>query len=91
MPKCAGDRVNIRLKTLYPGTESQGTKARPFKTRDYRLFDIQQAGFPTAVPLHEIQEERGMTQQILNMKPLGWKSLKGTPSGVVLRILSRIL
>ncbi|MEC4683845.1 MAG: hypothetical protein VST70_09255 [Nitrospirota bacterium] len=54
MPKCAGDRVNIRLKTLYPGTESWGTKARPFKTRDYRLFDIQQAGFPTAVPLHEI-------------------------------------
>lgn len=28
-----------------------------------------------------------MTQQILNMKPLGWKSLKGTPSGVLLRIL----
>ncbi|HXC65895.1 MAG TPA: hopanoid C-3 methylase HpnR, partial [Nitrospiraceae bacterium] len=48
------------------------------QTRDYRLYDIQHAVLPTRLPLHEFYEELVKTQQILNMKHLGWAALKST-------------
>jgi hopanoid C-3 methylase HpnR len=70
--------VNISVNTPYPGTESWHTEERTVQTRDYRLFDIQHAVLPTKLPLHEFYEELVKTQQVLNMKHLGWKALKGT-------------
>ncbi len=70
--------VNISVNTPYPGTESWHTEGRTVQTRDYRLFDIQHAVLPTRLPLHEFYEELVKTQQVLNMKHLGWKALKGT-------------
>lgn len=70
--------VNISVNTPYPGTESWHTETRPIVTRDYRLFDIQHAVMPTRLPLPEFYGELVNTQQILNMKHLGWTALKGT-------------
>jgi hopanoid C-3 methylase HpnR len=70
--------VNISVNTPYPGTESWQTQGRSVQTRDYRLFDIQHAVLPTRLPLHEFYEELVKTQQVLNMKHLGWRALKGT-------------
>lgn len=70
--------VNISVNTPYPGTESWHTEGRRVQTRDYRLFDIQHAVLPTALPLHEFYEELVKTQQVLNIKHLGWNALKGT-------------
>ncbi|ULA59902.1 MAG: Hopanoid C-3 methylase [Nitrospira sp.] len=70
--------VNISVNTPYPGTESWHTEARKIQTRDYRLFDIQHVVLPTRLPLHEFYEELVKTQQVLNVKHLGWKALKGT-------------
>jgi hopanoid C-3 methylase HpnR len=70
--------VNISVNTPYPGTESWHTEARTIQTRDYRLFDIQHVVLPTRLPLHEFYEELVKTQQVLNMKHLGWRALKGT-------------
>ncbi|WP_139558610.1 hopanoid C-3 methylase HpnR [Methylotetracoccus oryzae] len=70
--------VNISVNTPYPGTETWLTESRPLTTRDYRMFDIQHAVLPTRLPLNEFYEELVRTQQVLNMKHLGWESLKGT-------------
>lgn len=70
--------VNISVNTPYPGTESWHTESRKFKTRDYRLFDIQHAVLPTRLPLPEFYEELVKTQQVLNKKHLGWTALKST-------------
>ena len=70
--------VNISVNTPYPGTETWRTESRKVQTRDYRLYDIQHAVLPTKLPLHEFYEELVKTQQVLNMKHLGWTALKST-------------
>lgn len=70
--------VNISVTTPYPGTEIWHKEARRLTTRDYRLFDIQHAVLPTALPLEEFYEELVKTQQVLNRKHLGWAAIKGT-------------
>ncbi len=79
--------VNISVNTPYPGTESWRTESRTIQTRDYRLFDIQHAVLPTALPLDEFYGELVRTQQVLNMKHLGWQALKGTASIVARQLL----
>lgn len=66
--------VNISVNTPYPGTESWVTESRRLTTRDYRLFDIQHAVLPTALPIEEFYAELVKTQQVLNRKHLGWKA-----------------
>jgi hopanoid C-3 methylase HpnR len=68
--------VNISVNTPYPGTESWLTESRRLATRDYRLFDIQHAVLPTALPLAEFYEELVNTQSVLNRKHLGWRAVK---------------
>jgi len=70
--------VNLSVMTPYPGTEVWLTESRKLTTRDYRLFDIQHAVLPTKLPLREFYTELVKTQQILNMKHLGWSAVKGT-------------
>lgn len=70
--------VNISVNAPYPGTETWHTEVRRAQTRDYRLYDIQHAVLPTKLPLHEFYEELVKTQQVLNMKHLGWALLKST-------------
>ena len=80
--------VNISVNTPYPGTETWMTEGRRLQTRDYRLFDIQHAVLPTRLPLDEFYRELVATQQVLNRKHLGWRTLKaaaGTAAGHVLR------
>jgi hopanoid C-3 methylase HpnR len=70
--------VNVSVNTPYPGTETWHTESRKVQTRDYRLYDIQHAVLPTKLPLPEFYEELVKTQQVLNMKHLGWTALKST-------------
>lgn len=70
--------VNISVNTPYPGTETWLTEPRPIQSRDYRLFDIQHAVLSTRLPLKEFYEELVKTQEVLNMKHLGWKALRST-------------
>jgi hopanoid C-3 methylase HpnR len=70
--------VNISVNTPYPGTETWHTESRKVTSRDYRLYDIQHAVLPTRLPLHEFYEELVKTQQVLNMKHLGWAALRNT-------------
>lgn len=67
--------VNISINTPYPGTETWLTEQRHLATRDYRLFDIQHCVLPTRMPLADFYRELIKTQQVLNMKHLGWKTL----------------
>jgi hopanoid C-3 methylase len=67
--------VNISINTPYPGTETWLTEARRLTTRDYRLFDIQHCVLPTKLPLAEFYRELVTTQQILNRKHLGLRTL----------------
>ncbi|HEX5326514.1 MAG TPA: hopanoid C-3 methylase HpnR [Acetobacteraceae bacterium] len=69
------DIVNISVNTPYPGTETWVTEARKLATRDYRLFDIQHCVLPTKLPLEEFYRELTTTQQVLNRKHLGWRTL----------------
>lgn len=80
--------VNISVNTPYPGTETWHTESRKLTTRDYRLFDIQHAVLPTRLPLPEFYTELVKTQQVLNLKHMGWESFKGT-AGIVFRHLRR--
>jgi hopanoid C-3 methylase HpnR len=80
--------VNISVNTPYPGTETWHTESRKLTTRDYRLFDIQHAVLPTRLPLPEFYAELVKTQQVLNLKHMGWESLKGA-AGIVFRRLLR--
>jgi len=70
--------VNISVNTPYPGTETFLTESRQLATRDYRLFDIQHAVLPTKLPLDRFYQELVKTQQVLNMKHLGFTALKNT-------------
>ena len=70
--------VNISVNTPYPGTETWLTESRKIQSRDYRLYDIQHAVLPTALPLPQFYEELVKTQQVLNTKHLGWTALKST-------------
>jgi len=70
--------VHITVNTPYPGTETWVTESRKFTTRDYRLFDVQHAVLPTALPLDRFYEELVRTQQVLNKKHLGFRVLKDT-------------
>jgi hopanoid C-3 methylase len=80
--------VNISVNTPYPGTETWLTEARRLTTRDYRLFDIQHCVLPTKLPLAEFYRELVGTQQVLNRKHLGWRTLiEAAP--VFARLLAR--
>jgi hopanoid C-3 methylase len=70
--------VHLTVNTPYPGTETWQTESRKLSTRDYRLFDVQHAVLPTTLPLEKFYGELVKTQQVLNMKHLGWNALKGT-------------
>jgi hopanoid C-3 methylase HpnR len=70
--------VNVSVNTPYPGTETFLTEVRKLATRDYRLFDIQHAVLPTRLPLEKFYQELVKTQQVLNMKHLGFSALKTT-------------
>jgi hopanoid C-3 methylase HpnR len=80
--------VNISVNTPYPGTETWFTEARKLTTLDYRLFDIQHAVLPTALPLHEFYEELVATQQVLNRKHLGVRQIWGATKNVT-RLLAK--
>ena len=70
--------VNISVMTPYPGTETWHSETRKLTSRDYRLFDIQHAVLPTALPLPEFYAELVKTQQVLNHKNFGLGALAGT-------------
>jgi hopanoid C-3 methylase len=70
--------VHITVNTPYPGTETWVSESRNFTTSDYRLFDVQHAVLPTALPLDRFYDELVRTQQILNQKHLGFAALKDT-------------
>lgn len=80
--------VNISINTPYPGTESWHTEGRRRTTQDYRLFDIQHVVLPTKLPLHEFYAELVKTQQVLNMKHLGWAAAKST-AAIAAKLLLR--
>ncbi|QNT79165.1 hopanoid C-3 methylase HpnR [Entomobacter blattae] len=67
--------VNISVTTPYPGTEIWHKDKRHLTTRDYRLFDIQHAVLPTTLPLDEFYKELVKTQQVMNMKHMGWQAV----------------
>jgi hopanoid C-3 methylase len=70
--------VHLTVNTPYPGTETWHTESRNFTTRDYRLFDVQHAVLPTALPLDRFYGELVKTQQVLDKKHLGWAALRAT-------------
>lgn len=70
--------VNVSVNTPYPGTETWHTESRRLTSRDYRLFDIQHCVLPTRLPLDRFYEELVKTQQVLNMKHMGFGALKDT-------------
>ncbi|HEX3430668.1 MAG TPA: hopanoid C-3 methylase HpnR [Rhizomicrobium sp.] len=80
--------VNVSVATPYPGTEIWQTDAAKLTSRDYRLFDIQHAVMPTALPLEEFYEELVNTQRVLNLKHLGWHALRQVGS-ISARLLMR--
>jgi hopanoid C-3 methylase len=80
--------VNISINTPYPGTETWVTEQRRLATTDYRLFDIQHCVLPTRLPLAEFYRELIETQQVLNMKHLGWKTVRST-FGIIAGQLAR--
>jgi hopanoid C-3 methylase HpnR len=79
--------VNISVNTPYPGTESWLTESRQLTTKDYRLFDIQHAVLPTRLPVNRFYEELVKTQQVLNMKFLGWSGIKDTGKVMIENLL----
>lgn len=79
--------VNISVNTPYPGTETWHTESRRLTSRDYRLFDIQHAVLPTKLPLPKFYAELVKTQQVLNMKHLGWRALRDMSKIAVRRLL----
>lgn len=80
--------VNVSVNTPYPGTETFLTESRKLATRDYRLFDIQHAVLPTRLPLDRFYQELVKTQQVLNVKHLGFTALKDT-AVIAARLLLR--
>jgi hopanoid C-3 methylase len=84
----APEIVNVSVNTPYPGTETFRAGAQKLTTRDYRLFDIQHAVLPTRLPLERFYAELVKTQQVLNMKHLGFSALKDT-AFIAARLLAR--
>jgi hopanoid C-3 methylase len=78
--------VHLTVLTPYPGTEIWHTESRRLTTRDYRLFDIQHAVVPTALPLDQFYAELVRTQAVINRKHLGVAALTGAA-----RVLARNL
>jgi hopanoid C-3 methylase HpnR len=78
--------VHLTVMTPYPGTEIWHTESRRLTTRDYRLFDIQHAVVPTALPLREFYRELVRTQGVINRKHLGLRTAVGA-MGVLTRNL----
>ena len=79
--------VNVSVNTPYPGTETWQTEERRLISRDYRLFDIQHCVLPTKLPLPRFYEELVKTQQVVNMKHMGFGALKDTAMIAVKRLL----
>lgn len=69
--------VHLTVMTPYPGTEIWHTESRKLTTRDYRLFDIQHAVVPTALPLEVFYRELVRTQAVINRKHLGLRTAFG--------------
>ncbi|TLS45150.1 hopanoid C-3 methylase HpnR [Streptomyces montanus] len=69
--------VHFTVMTPYPGTEIWHTESRRLTTRDYRLFDIQHAVVPTALPLDQFYRELVRTQAVINRKHLGVRTAFG--------------
>ncbi|WP_037890850.1 hopanoid C-3 methylase HpnR [Streptomyces viridochromogenes] len=69
--------VHLTVMTPYPGTEIWHTESRRLTTRDYRLFDIQHAVVPTALPLDVFYRELVKTQAVINRKHLGLRTAVG--------------
>lgn len=67
--------VYLSVRTPYPGTEIWHTEGRGLTTYDYRLFDLQHAVLPTALPLDRYYQELIATQSVLNRKHLGFSAL----------------
>lgn len=78
--------VHLTVMTPYPGTEIWHTESRRLTTRDYRLFDIQHAVVPTALPLDVFYRELVSTQAVLHQKHLGLRTAFGAA-----RVLGRNL
>ncbi|MFC4467640.1 hopanoid C-3 methylase HpnR [Streptomyces xiangluensis] len=78
--------VHLTVMTPYPGTEIWHTESRRLTTRDYRLFDIQHAVVPTALPLDVFYRELVRTQAVLHQKHLGLRTAFGAA-----RVLGRNL
>ncbi|MGI5193729.1 hopanoid C-3 methylase HpnR [Streptomyces sp. CA-288835] len=78
--------VHLTVMTPYPGTEIWHTESRRLTTRDYRLFDIQHAVVPTALPLDVFYGELVRTQAVLHKKHLGLRTAFGAA-----RVLGRNL
>jgi hopanoid C-3 methylase HpnR len=72
--------VHLTVNTPYPGTETWTTDARSLATRNYKLFDVQHAVLPTALPLEKFYEELIKTQQVLFRKHMGWRALRDCAS-----------
>jgi hypothetical protein len=80
--------VHLTVATPYPGTELWLTESRQLTSRDYRLFDVQHAVLPTALPLKRFYEELVNTQSVLNCKHLGWGAVRRY-AGAALRAAAR--
>jgi len=80
--------VHLTVKTPYPGTEIWGRESHRVTTLDYRLFDVQHAVLPTALPLHEFYRELVLTQSVLARKHMGLRALKGA-AGIAVGCLLR--
>ena len=74
--------VNISVNTPYPGTETWLTEGHKVTNLDYRLYDIQHCVLPTKMSLEEFYRELVKTQQVMNMKHLGWNTLMRMSSTV---------
>jgi hopanoid C-3 methylase len=70
--------VHITVNTPYPGTESWLGESRKLTTLDYRLFDVQHAVLPTALPLEDFYRELVKTQRVLDQKHMQWAALRET-------------
>jgi hopanoid C-3 methylase HpnR len=80
--------VNVSVNTPYPGTETFRELGHKLATRDYRLFDIQHAVTPTKLPLDVFYGELVKTQQVLNTKHLGMRTLART-ARIAARLMAR--
>lgn len=69
--------VHLTVMTPYPGTEIWHTESRRLTTLDYRLFDIQHAVVPTALPLADFYRELVRTQAVIDRRHPGLRTATG--------------